>query len=82
MIYPPARARTLHSAIGRHGGAAGPGTTSPALIRSNPVYPIVIEDREDDIVIGDEWRGEERRFPGGQVPPYHVSLARSSIYRA
>ena len=54
MIYPPARARTLHSAIGQHGGATGPGTTSPALIRYNPVYRIVIEDREDDIVIGDE----------------------------
>jgi hypothetical protein len=44
----------------------------------------VIEDREDDIVSGDEWRGEERR--GGsqeaRFPPYHVSLARSSIYRA
>ena len=68
MIYPPARARTLHSAIGRHGGAAGPGTTSPALIRSNPTYRIVKEDREDDIVIGDEWRGEEvPRRPGASI---------------
>ncbi len=40
-------ASELHSAIGRHDGATGPGTTSPALIRSNPVYRIVIEDRED-----------------------------------
>jgi hypothetical protein len=83
MIYTPAKARTLHSAIGRHGGAAGPGTTSPALIQSNPVYRIVIEDREDDIVIiGDEWRGEERRFPGGQVPPPSLAQSLSSIYRA
>ena len=77
MTYPPVRARTLHSAIGRHGGAAGPGTTSPALIRSNPVYRIVIEDRKDDIVIGDEWRGEERKFQEARCLPYHVSLARS-----
>ena len=36
--YPPARASTLQSVIGRH---AGLETTSPAPIRSNPVYPIV-----------------------------------------
>ena len=83
MIYPPARARTLHSAIGRHGGAAGPGTTSPALIRSNRVYRIVIEDREDDIVIiEDERRGGSQE--ARSLPSMSPSLARSlsSIYRA
>ncbi len=70
IMYPPARARTLHSAIGRHGGAAGLGTTSPALIWSNPVYRIVIEDREDTAVSGEERRGEEvPRRPGRSLPP-------------
>ena len=75
MIYPPARARTLHSAIGRHGGAAGPGTISPALIRSNPAYHIVIEDRKDIAVSVGERRGQE--VPGGQIPLSLPSFPRS-----
>ena len=65
--YPPARARTLQSAIGRHGGAAGPETT-------NPCIPHRQDDREDIAVSGEEKRREGRRFPGGQVPPSLPSI--------